>query len=274
MSEKSGIFYAMIIDFHTHVFPDNFADHAMKTLAENANVAYAAPATVSGLTRVMDECGVDRSVALHVVTKENQHENILRFAKEIDSERIISFGSVLPSSVYALEYVWKISDEGLKGMKLHPALQRIRPDDIKFFPIYDLARALNLIVTFHVGFDPSYPDELLAPPVSVVNIVKNFPGLKIVAAHMGGLKMARDVFDSVAGKADIYMDTAYCADPWLDKGLLKEIIRKHGAERILFGSDYPWHLPSQEINMIRALDISEEEKSMILGGNAVRLLGS
>jgi len=69
------------------------------------------------------------------------------------------------------------------------------------------------------------------------------------------------------------MDTAYCVEPWLDMGMMKEIIKKHGADRILFGSDYPWHLPSQEISLIRSLDISEEEKEMILGGNAARLLG-
>lgn len=263
----------MIIDFHTHVFPDKFASHAMKTLSEKADVPYFAPATVSGLTLIMDECGVDKSVALHVVTKETQHENVLRFAKKTDSDRIISFGSVLPSSVYALEYVWKIADEELKGMKLHPALQRICPDDEEYFPIYDLARALNLIVTFHVGFDYSYPDELQASPIAMVNIAKNFPGLKIVAAHLGGLKMARDVFDNLAGKSDIYMDTAYCSESWIDKGLFKEIIRRHGADKILFGSDYPWHLPSMGISLIRSLDISEEEKDMILGLNAAQLLG-
>jgi len=263
----------MIIDFHTHVFPDKFADHAMNTLAENADITYAASATLQGLVEVMDRCGIDRAVALNIATKETQHENVLGFAKKINSERIISFGSVMPGSVYALEYVWKISDEGLKGIKLHPALQRIYPDDKEFFPIYDLARALNLIITFHVGFDPTYPDELMASPESMITIAKNFPGLKIVAAHMGGLKMARDVLDNVAGKADIYMDTAYCSEGWIDKNLFRDIIRRHGAERVLFGSDYPWHLPSWGIKLIRSLDIAEEEKNMILGENASRLLG-
>lgn len=264
---------AMIIDFHTHIFPDNFADHAMNVLSQNAKVGYSAPATLGGLIAAMDESGVDRSVVLNIVTKDSQHENVLRFAKETNSEKTIAFGSVLPSSVYALEYVWKISDEELKGIKFHPALQRIYPEDEQYFPIYDLARALNLIITFHVGFDPSYPNEINASPESMIKIARNFPGLKIVAAHMGGLKMAEDVLETVAGQADIYMDTAYCADPWLDKRILKEIIRKHGADRILFGSDYPWHMPCREISLIRSLDISEEEKEMILGGNATRILG-
>lgn len=263
----------MIIDFHTHIFPENFAERAMSVLSQKANVGHAAPATLQGLLSTMDECGVDRSVVLNIVTKESQHENVLRFAKEIDSERIISFGSVLPSSVYALEYVWKISDEELKGIKFHPALQRIYPDDEQYFPIYDLARALNLILTFHVGFDPSYPSELDATPESMIKIAKNFPGLRIVAAHLGGLKMAKEVLEVLAGQTDVFLDTAFCSDPWLDRGLFEEIIRKHGADKILFGSDYPWHLPSQEISLIRSLDISEEEKDMILGMNAIRLLG-
>ena len=76
----------MIIDFHTHIFPDGFADRAMSVLSANGNVGYVAPATLNGLVSTMDECGVDRSVVLNVVTKESQHENVLRFAKETDSE--------------------------------------------------------------------------------------------------------------------------------------------------------------------------------------------
>ena len=263
----------MIIDFHTHVFPDELAGYAMDKLARNCGVEYSGLATVEDLKSEMEKSGVDKSVVLHVATKESQHEDILRFAKEIDSDKLISFGSVKPDSQSALEYIWKISDEGLKGMKFHAALQRIYPDEKRYFPLYDLARALNLIVTFHTGWDPSYPHELQAPPSAIVTIARNFPGLRIVAAHMCGMKLAHDVFTNVAGIADIYMDTAYCADKWLDKRLFEDIIRKHGAERVLFGSDYPWHLPSKEIALIRSLGISDEEKDMILGGNAVRLLG-
>lgn len=263
----------MIIDFHTHIFPDDMAGRAMKTLSSGAGVAGAAPATLSALCSNMDASGVNKAVVLNLVTKETQHENVLRYAKSIDGGRIISFGSVLPTSVYALEYVWKISDEELKGMKLHPALQRFDLGDEKYYPVFDLARACGLVVTIHMGFDPSYPEEKCALPEALVRILKNFPGLKVVAAHLGGMKMARDVLDRLAGRNDVYMDTAYCADPWLDKGLFKDIIRKHGADKILFGSDYPWHLSSQEMELIRSLDISEEEKRLILGENAKKLLG-
>ena len=133
-------------------------------------------------------------------------------------------------------------------------------------------RALNLVVV-HAGWDAIYRDEMHASVEMTLNVVKNFPGLKLVAAHMGGLRLARDVFDRLAGKHDLYFDTTYTADPWLDKGMFRDIIRRHGAERVLFGSDYPWHLPSAEIGLIKSLDIGEEEKKMILGENAARLLG-
>ena len=263
----------MIIDFHTHVFPHKIAGAAMDRLQRQCAVPCCAPAIVESLIETMDECGVDKSVVLNIVTKETQHEHVLSFAKEIDSERLISFGSVMPGSEYALEYVWKVSDEGLRGIKLHPPLQRIDFDDKRLFPVYDLARALNLVVVFHAGWDATYRDEMRASVEMTLNVVKNFPGLKLVAAHMGGLRLARDVFDRLAGKHNLYFDTAYTADLWLDKGMFRDIIRRHGAERVLFGSDYPWHLPSAEIGLIKSLGIGEEEKKMILGENAARLLG-
>ncbi|MBQ9882146.1 MAG: amidohydrolase family protein [Synergistes sp.] len=263
----------MIIDFHTHIFPDKMADAAMEKLASNASEKYYAPAKASALTEIMDRAGVDKSVVLNIATKESQHENILRFAKKTDSERLIAFGSVLPFSVSALEYVWKISDEELKGMKFHPTLQRCDADDERIFPVYDLARALNLVIVFHSGWDPSYPDEMRTSPQMLIRILKNFPGLKIVAAHLGGLHIAREVYETLAGKADLYFDTAFTADPWLDREMFRSMIRRHGAERILFGSDYPWHLPQMELELIESIGISDEEKKLILGENAARLLG-
>lgn len=262
----------MIIDFHTHIFPDGLARRATGALEKSGCVKSEGTATKDAILRAMDECGVDASVVLNVATNESQHENILRFAKSIDSKRLISFGSVMQGSVHALEYIWKTSDEGLRGLKFHPALQRARPSDKRFFPLYDLARALNLIVTFHAGWDFSYPDEILATPEALLEVVKNFPGLRVVAAHMGGIKCSESVLSLLAERKDIYFDTAYCASKWISKEMMERIIRKHGAERILFGSDYPWHRPSREMDLIRSLDISDEDKALILGGNAERLL--
>ena len=98
----------------------------MKVLENNIdepNMYCRAQATAAVLVETMDRCGVDKSVVCHVATKEKQHEDLLKFAKAINGDRLISFGSIMPDAQSALEYIWKISDEGLLGVKLHPALQ-------------------------------------------------------------------------------------------------------------------------------------------------------
>ena len=63
----------------------------------------------------------------------------------------------MPGSETALEYIWKISDEELKGIKLHPPLQRVDADIESAMPMYDLIRALNLVVVFHAGWGRDLP---------------------------------------------------------------------------------------------------------------------
>ena len=245
----------------------------MEKLRAQCSVPSASEATLEDLEAAMKKSGVDRSVLLHIATKEHQHQHVLEFAKETDSEKFISFGSVVPGSETALEYIWKISDEELKGIKLHPPLQRVDADIESAMPMYDLIRALNLVVVFHAGWDATYRDEMRCSPQMLLHILKNFPGIKIVAAHMGGMCLQDEVMELLAGKADLYFDTAYAADSWIDKQTVEKLIRAHGADKVLLGSDFPWHLPSQEIELIDSLNISSEEKELILGGNAQRPLG-
>ena len=263
----------MIIDFHTHVFPDKLAHPAMLKLHEQSGVPYSSEAAVSDLRAAMKSAGIDRSVLLHIATKESQHRHVLEFAKETDKDPFISFGSVVPGSETALEYIWRISDEGLRGVKFHPALQRVDAALESALPMYALIRALNLVVVFHAGRDATYRDEASCSPRMLLHILKNFPGIKIVAAHMGGLHIQNEVMEQLAGKADLYFDTAYTADPWMDKATMEKMIRMHGADKILFGSDFPWHLPLHELEFIDSLGISAEEKELITGGNARRMLG-
>ena len=248
----------MIIDSHTHIREGK--------------------GEVKNFLKAMDENHIDMAIVHPIVPGDDDlgysdNAFVARLVREYP-DRLMGYACVVPTEPDAKDQLRKaIETYGLKGLKLHPPLQRIDVDDKRLFPVYDLARALNLVVIFHAGWDATYRDEMRASVEMTINVVNNFPGLKLVAAHMGGLRIARDVFDRLAGKYELYFDTAYAADPWLDKGMFRDIIRRHGAEHILLGSDYPWHLPSMEIDLIKSLDIGEEEKKMILGQNAARLLG-
>lgn len=252
----------MIIDFHTHFCPDKAFESVSGRLAAS-----------EALRAVMDAAGVDKSVVLQTVRDETQHEDALLRAKELDSRRMISFGSVMPASVNALEYVWKISDEGLKGIGLYPDLQKFDLGDAKYLPVFDLARACFFIVTINMSPAARHTGGVGASPRDLAKIMTDFPGLKVVVSCLGDLQTARETLEILPGKDGIFIDTAFCADVQPDKGFFREIIREYGAERVLFGSGYPWSAPSLELQTIRSLDITEKERALVLGGNATRLLG-
>ena len=178
-----------------------------------------------------------------------------------------------PDAPDALDELARIRSLGLCGVKFHPDYQGFFADDPKAFPIYAAAEELGLPVAFHTGWDPRSPDVVHAPPQAVARVAEEFPKLTVIAAHMGGMCLQNEVMEQLAGKADLYFDTAYTADPWMDKATMEKMIRMHGADKILFGSDFPWHLPLHELEFIDSLGISSEEKELILGGNARRLLG-
>lgn len=262
----------MIIDFHTHLFPARLAGYAMRKLSCSERMLYDCLPVQDELLSIMDKAGIDKSVVLNITTREYQHKNILKFAEEINSDTLIAFGSVLPSSDQAVDFVGKIAAAGLKGLKFHPAIQRFRPEDKRIFPVYDIARSLGLIVLFHAGYEPVYSQELLCPPQSIIEVERNFPGLKIVAAHMGGLKLSQEVLETLAGH-DVYFDTAWTDEPWIDKPMMEKLIIKHGADKVLFGSDFPWNNPVRELTLVSSLSIPNEDRDLIMGGNAQRLLG-
>ena len=127
----------MIIDFHTHCFPEKIAQRAIMGLSYNSGaIAPNTNGQLDGLVEVMDKDGVDISVVLHIATNERQQHSVNDFAASIQNERIISFGSVYPDAPDVLEELERIKELGLLGVKLHPEFQNFYVDDEKMKPIY------------------------------------------------------------------------------------------------------------------------------------------
>lgn len=261
----------MIIDFHTHAFPDKIAARALASLAEKAGgLPYYTDGTIADTDEKMKSWGVKRRVMLSIATNPKQQRNVNNFAIENNCEHIIAFGSVHPDAPDALDELDRIKAAGLLGVKFHPEYQRFYIDDKKMFPIYDKCRALGLIMSFHAGKDIGFPASLMAPPQRSLNIVKQFPGAKIVLAHMGGARLVEDVLSCIAG-TDCCLDTSFAIHDLPLKDAEK-IISKHGVEKILFGSDCPWERSCDSFDYIDALGISDDKKEMIYSKNAIALL--
>ena len=126
-----------------------------------------------------------------------------------------------------------------------------------------------MITVFHVGMDNGFADSGRAFAERFVETLKVLKS-PVVLAHMGGYMEWLQVEKYLVGK-DVYFDTSFCFSriPLL---IANRIVKAHGCDKILFGSDIPWSTPLLERRLIDALEISDDEREMILFRNAERLL--
>jgi len=262
----------MLIDFHTHCFPEKIAEGAIKKLscASGGLVNYT-DGTVGGLKSSMKKHNVDFSVVLNIATNAHQQKSVNDFASSVNGkDGIISFGSVYPHSDDALEQLEYIKSLGLKGVKLHPDYQGFRVDDEKMKPIYRKISQLGLITVFHAGFDYGFPPPYGCMPKNLARALEWFD-TPVVAAHWGGNSCGQEVLDCLCGK-NVYFDTSFGYGN-IPRYFAEKIIEKHSADKILFGTDTPWHTPEQELRLIGTLGLNQEEFDKITHKNAEALLG-
>lgn len=261
----------MIIDFHTHAFPDKLAKRAIGALAENLGgyIPYT-DGTLSGLREYIHKSEADCAVVLNISTNPKQQHNVNNFAIESNGADTICFGSVHPDAPDVFEELERIKKAGLKGVKFHPDYQGFFVDDEKMIPIYRKISELGLITVFHAGMDTGNYEPIHCPPDKLAKVLPEFGGSPVVAAHMGGHMQWDDVERYLVCK-DVYLDTAYSYGQ-MPKEQCRKIIKAHGADRILFGSDLPWGGTDREMRFVKSLGLTDSENEKILGLNAKKIL--
>ena len=262
----------MIIDFHTHVFPNHLAERAIRILSDEIDNIYelVSDGTVSGLLKNMDDWGIDISVVLPVVTRQSQTKTINDWSGSIASNRLISFGGICPHTDDYKRDIDYIAELGLKGIKFHAEYQDFVVDDSKMLKIYDYMFNKGLILLHHAGFDPAFPPPFKSTPRQFANIAKEMRGGVIIAAHLGGHAQWDDVEKYLAG-TNIYLDTSMGFEYFSSEQFLR-IVEKHGADKILFASDSPWSNAKSEIDTLKSLPLPKKDIAAILGENAKRIL--
>lgn len=269
----------MIIDFHTHVFPDKIAGKTIPYLMEKGNVPSFGKGTLIDLKSKMKESGTDKSVVLPVCTKPSQFESINKFAEILNSEEnIYSFGGIHPDNDNIYEKLIYLKSRGFKGIKLHPDYQDVYINDERYYNIVKTAVELDMYVTIHAGVDVAYPDDVHCTPEESAKLIERvYNGNydvepKIILAHCGGIDMYDDVEKYLVGKP-VYFDLAVILLYSLDKiSQIERIIKAHGASKILYASDYPWTKLKENVAMMNSLNLSDSEKDLIFYKNAERIL--
>ena len=267
----------MIIDFHTHVFPDKIAEKTVLSLAEKANVKPYTNGTVDNLLSSMEKAGVDICVALPVLTSPKQFDSVNRFALELNerfantTKRIISFAGIHPNCEDIDAKMRFIKDNGFLGVKIHPDYQNTFIDDEKYLKIIELANKFDLIILTHAGVDDGFIGEpVKCSPERVKKVIEKLKPNKFILAHYGASKMWQEVLENLCG-LNVYLDTSFTFNNISDELFIK-ILNKHGADKILFATDSPWQDLDYSVKKFKSLKLEKCDEDKILFKNATKLL--
>lgn len=277
----------VIIDFHTHVVPPGIKERRAEYLGRDAcfSLLYSEPkaklATAEELVASMDECGIDKSVVLNlgwvshelcVETNDYILEAVARYP-----QRIIGFCVIQPlAGEEAIRELERCAENGARGIgEMRPDVQGFDlRDNALMKPLIESAIEHDLVFLIHasepVGHE--YFGKGSITPDTIYPFILGFPRLKLVCAHWGGGLPFYALMPEVAeALSNTCFDTA--ATPFLYRPpVFQHVADIVGIERILFGSDYPLLSPTRIIDQLALVDLEEEDRAKILGGNAQRLL--
>lgn len=267
----------MLIDFHVHTFPEAIAGKTLEFLLNKVldrhlidqKLNYGG--TPKLLLESMQKNGVDISVVMPIATKPSQYTSINRFAKEITSDKMISFGSIHPQDTDIEYKVSELYEQGFKGIKLHPDYQDTNADSDEFIRLVKCATEKGMYVTIHSGHDigipAPYKSDLSRMRVMLDKVDTSF----VILAHLGAFDQWDDIEKHIIN-SDAYFDVSVISR-FISIDQYKRIIENHGADKILFGSDMPWESPVDTLSFLKKTGITGDDFELITHKNAERILG-
>lgn len=259
----------MIIDAHTHVWPDRIAPLALGGNPVPGLTARG-DGTVGGLMASMDASGVDLSCCLGIANEPRQVDKVNAFVAGLVTDQRLGFGTV-HVGLSVEENLASLRRNGITAVKIHPLFQRFSLHDKQLWSLFD-AFGTDIAVIVHVGAGGDAYTNSLSSPTMIADIVRTFPNLRLVACHFGGYRVLDDAEELLTG-VDVVLETSWPPSlATLRPERVRELIRRHGARRVVFGSDWPMTDPAAEIKAIEALDLSDDETKSVLGGTMARLL--
>lgn len=240
----------MVIDFHGHVGRFEIF------------LAFDDPDT---MVRSMDLAGIDKSCLFNIFHPDGTLGNDLTasfVARHPD--RLIGFAYVSPTMPGRMvpELERAFDELGFAAIKLYPPYTPYNADHPVWDPVYGFADERGLAIIVHTGADEE--------PRFLGAAAPRFPGAVFIAAHAGNSEPYRTQCVEAAQRSpNFYVETC---STWRTPGAIEGLVEKIGADRVLYGSDTALMDPRAQIGKIITADIGDEDKRLILGANARRLL--
>ena len=278
----------MIVDSHCHLLPPDFARSHRELAGRDRTYAELFPkpggriADVDALLRDMDAAGVDRAVVMGFGWTDarlaGEVNDYLLAAGRAHPDRITALASVNPAwGMAALIEAERCLDGGAVGIgELHADTQGFDiADRDSLAPLMELLRARNAVIIIHASepMGHQYPGKGTTTPELLLQFAGNFPDNRIVLAHLGGgLPFYAAMPEVGAALSNVWYDTA--ALPYLYRAeAVAAAALTAGAQRILFGSDYPLLNQRRVIDYVRSAGLEPDGLDAALGVNAANLLG-
>ena len=257
-----------IIDSHCHIYPDKIAQKASEATGHFYDLPASLDGKLSTLLEHGEKAGIEHFVIQSVATTPKQVSSINNFiAKSVDEGegRFTGLGTLHPDSEDMEADVNEIIALGLKGVKMHPDIQKIELDDLRMHKIYELCEG-RLPMLLHTGdcrYDYSNPNRMIP-------ILEKYPDLTVIGAHFGGWSIWEDATELYTKYGNFLVDCSsslYAISP--EKA--KELIMAYGTDRVLFGTDYPLWTPESEIERFMQIDLTDSQREDILYNNTAKL---
>jgi len=273
----------MIVDGHAHVYADQIARKIIDTFTAFHHMEPSGSlglGTVEDLLASMSEAGTDYTVLANfspVKSIRRTNEWTLELGRL--HENLIPLVSVYPGM--PIEEVKDFFDRGAKGIKMHTGIQEFEPADRGLDAIYRFCEEHHIPVTFHCGETSRVHMNEYSEMSHIIPVVKAFPGIPFVLTHLAAgepeivLKIAGECPNAIFDTS-ITMTGEHCIyrihnNIWENDCNVVSLFREVGCHRIAFGSDYPFGNPASDIRRIQSLQLTDNEKEMILGRNSYQL---
>ena len=257
------------IDFHSHVYPDAIAPKAADSIREFYHLGDdAMDGKVQTLLEQGTKAGIEKFVILPVALRPSRTRHINDFILEevAKEDRFYGYGTIHAGMENLCEEVEYIMANGLRGLKMHPDSQVFAIDDPRLFPVYDMIGD-QLPILFHMGdhrFDYSHRARLRI-------VLDLFPKLKVIAAHFGGYSMYDTAAELLYDK-DCFFDVSSSL-MFMEEGVAEKYINHYGAQRFVYGSDFPMWDPVREMERFLRLKLTDSQKEQIAHVTAEGILG-
>ena len=254
-----------IIDIHAHIYPDAIAQKAAQSIGTFYHHPISSDGTLGSLLAKNRQAGITLSLVHSVAAAWRRVQSINNYLMRTVAEHsdcLAGFGTLHPDHPAPQKELERIKAGGLLGIKLHPDIQQFPLDDPKALVLFRHMAELGMPLLAHIGDNRFSFSE----PTRLARVMDAVPGLLVIGAHLGGWSIWQEGCRILAGRPGLWVDCSSSLFA-LTPQEAAEIIRRYGAERVFFGSDYPMWDPAEEVRRFLALPLTEEERALILHRN-------